>query len=764
MLNLTDEQKAMFYSSGYYKGYRMVFDDINLTIDNEIIHQESVTITQSICNDEELSLGGCIASSIEFEVSEVMDKDVTGLEFKCYMDVEDSEWKTVLTIPMGVYRVDSAKCVDDKDYKKIIAYDALYDASVDIADFYNKTFPGNNTLKLSEFRSKILEYFGVEFAGGSFVNDDLEVEKTVEPGQGNLTGTMLLKYICEANGAFGYMNRYGKFDEIKIGEIDGLYPAEYLYPAEDLYPASGGNAQYIGTDSEYAQYITTKFEEYETMPITCVTIKSSSDDIGVASDDDESNPYVISSNILFFGKSQEELKKIGKNIKNSLNVIVYRPNDTTLEGLPYMDPGDWYSLAKERESVICPVFSRTLKGIQGLRDTFSAKGSKVRANETTSRDELVQLMGKSLEIKKSIDGLSVDVTDLDKREGSHFEQTSNTAVLKVDKNGRMVEVELGTNADDGKNYFKVTADNINLTAEELLELIGGEIHLESNKSADSLIKLSNYKPKVYYMGKELYVKYINHGKPKDELTIPDGTVEINSPQIGDLYYDLDTDTVYRFYYGDGAHWSEYDYEENLDQRPYCDYNSTELNTENGVSVEAYTTATLDVENGSGGTTKQQFKNSNKSHLLNDKIKFEKTSYTTRMGTAKEETITATIQLEQDYDENLKASPVIAFDAPTKIKGNVISNGLVLSGKKIVCGSIVRDFSTDPLPSNGILKISTPGIASDMPATVINGDGEACPDLNFSYLKILPSEQSISVFVTKAITGMARITYSYWANY
>ena len=772
MLNLTDEQKAMFYSSGYYKGYRMVFDDINLTIDNEIIHQESVTITQSICSDEELSLGGCIASSIEFEVSEVMEKDVTGLEFKCYMDVEDAEGNTVLTIPMGVYRVDSAKCVDDKDYKKIIAYDALYDASVDIADFYNKTFPGNNTLKLSEFRSKILEYFGVEFAGGSFVNDDLEVEKTVEPGQGNLTGTMLLKYICEANGAFGYINRYGKFEEIKISEADGLYPAENLYPAEDLYPESVGNAQYIGTDSAYAQYITTKFEEYETMPITCVTIKSSSDDIGVASDDDESNPYVISSNILFFGKSQEELKKIGKNIKNALNVIVYRPNDTILEGLPYMDPGDWYSLAKEKESVICPVFSRTLKGIQGLRDTFSAKGSKIRANETTSRDELVQLMGKSLEIKKSIDGLSVDVTDLDKRESSHFEQTSNTVVLKVDKNGRMVEVELGTNADDGKNYFKVTADSINLTAEELLELIGGEIHLESNKSADSLIKLSNYKPKVYSMGKELDVKYINHGKPKDELTIPDGTVEIDMPEIGDLYYDLDSDTVYRFYYGDGAHWRNF--EEYLDERPSCDYNSTELNTENGVSVEAYTTVTLDVENGSGGTTKQQFKNSNKSHLLNDKIKFEKTSYTTRMGTAEEETITATIQLEQDYDVHLKASPVIAFDAPTKFKeteingnvgvtGKVISNGLVLSGKKIVCGSIVRDFSTYPLPSTGILKISTPGIASDMPVTVINGDGEACPDLNFSNINILPSEQAISVFVTKAITGMARITYSYWSN-
>lgn len=780
MFNLTDEQKAMFYSPGYYKGYKMVFDDINLTIDNEIIHQESVTITQSICSDEELSLGGCIASSIEFEVSEVMDKDVTGLEFKCYMDVEDAEGSTVLTIPMGVYRVDSAKCVDDKDYKKIIAYDALYDASVDISDIYNSIFDDDYQLSIEDLRLEILSRLGIAYAGGSYANDDVIVGKTVDPGQGNLTGTMILKNICEANGTFGYMNRYGKFKEIKIRETEGLYPAEDLYPEEDLYPASGGNAQYIGTDPAYAQYITTKFEEYETMPITCVTIKSSSDDIGVASDDDESNPYVISSNILFFGKSQEELKKIGKNIKNALNVIVYRPNDTTLEGLPYMDPGDWYSLVKERESVICPVFSRTLKGIQGLRDTFSAKGSKVRANETTSRDELVQLMGKSLEIKKSIDGLSVDVTDLDKRESSHFEQTSNTIVLKVDKNGRMVEVELGTNADDGKNYFKVSADNINLTAEELLELVGGQIHLESTKSAESLIKLSNYKPVVLQNGKELDVKFFDHGKPKDDVTIPDGTVEVNSPQIGDLYYDLDTDTVYRFYYGDGAHWTEYNYEENLDQRPYCDYNSTEMNTENGVLAESYKTVTLDVEDGAGGTKKEQFRDRSKTQLFSDRVNFEKTSYTTRMGTAVEETISANIKLETIYDESLSANPKFNFDAPAEFNGdlstkknlnvsgtatteNINTNGLTVNGKQMVFGSIVRNFSADPLPSTGILKISTPGISSECPVTVINGDGEACPDLDFSNIKILPSEEAISVFVKTAITGMARITYSYWAK-
>ena len=82
---------------------------------------------------------------------------------------------------------------------------------------------------------------------------------------------------------------------------------------------------------------------------------------------------------------------------------------------------------------------------------------------------------------------------------------------------------------------------------------------------------------------------------------------------------------------------------------------------------------------------------------------------------------------------------------------------------MIFGSIVRDFSTDPLPSTGILKISTPGISNECPVTVVNGDGEACPDLDFSNIKILPSEGAISVFVKTAITGMARITYSYWAN-
>ena len=776
MLNLTDEQKAMFYSSGYYKGYRMVFDDINLTIDNEIIHQESVTITQSICSDEELSLGGCIASSIEFEVSEVMDKDVTGLEFKCYMDVEDAEGNTVLTIPMGVYRVDSAKCVDDKDYKKIIAYDALYDASEDVSEFYNNIFAENETISYAEFRLKILNHFGIDFVGRNYINDDETAKKTLSP-QGNLTGVMILKGICEANGAFGYIDRNGKFAEAIAREAAGLFPEEDLYPAEDLYPESGANVQYVGAETDKAQYINTKFEEYETMPITCVTIKSSADDIGVASSDDESNPYIISSNFLFYGKTKEELKSIGKGIQSVLSGFVYRPNETTLEGLPYMDVGDWYSLVKNRDGVVSPILSRTLTGVQGLRDTFSSKGNKVRANEQTTRDELIQNMGKILEIQKSIDGLSVDVIDLGKKEQSHFEQTSSAIVLKVDKNGRMVEVGLGVSADDGKNYFTVTSDNISLTAEELLELVGGQLHLESTKSAESLIKLSNYSVSAKIDGVDLNIKFFGEGRPKD-VSVSGGTVELDSPpQIGDYYFNLSASEVFQFKLGNGAHWV--DVTDDLDSVPDVEWTDTEMNTENGFSTTKYKTVYLDDNSGTG--SKSAYQNGDETKVSYDGISLKKTVYTTKMGTPTQQEIESKIHVEENgYDASLNPMSIVKIDSAVSADGDLSVNGsvnvdgdgvfqgdmacggtmsgnsLVINGSQLICGSIVKELSSNSM----VLIISAPGVNQTMPASMCNGDLEAA-DFEIGTVAIAPTNQTISAVISSKTLATIRVNYSYW---
>ena len=114
MLNLTDSEKECFYGRGtYFNDYEFNFPDLNFTITNETLHQESVTIKESICDDQDLQLGGCIASSCEFEVSELAGKELAGLEFTARLLVNDGKDAVV---PMGKYRVDSAKRVNDKDY------------------------------------------------------------------------------------------------------------------------------------------------------------------------------------------------------------------------------------------------------------------------------------------------------------------------------------------------------------------------------------------------------------------------------------------------------------------------------------------------------------------------------------------------------------------------------------------------------------------------------------------------------------------------
>ena len=138
MLNLTDSEKECFYGKGsYFNDYEFNFPDLNFTITNETLHQESVTIKESICDNEDLQLGGCIASSCEFEVSELENNQLAGLEFTAKLLVNDGKDAIV---KMGKYRVDSAKRVNDKDYRKIVAYDALYDAQIDVSDWYNKVF------------------------------------------------------------------------------------------------------------------------------------------------------------------------------------------------------------------------------------------------------------------------------------------------------------------------------------------------------------------------------------------------------------------------------------------------------------------------------------------------------------------------------------------------------------------------------------------------------------------------------------------------
>lgn len=454
MYEISDEVKQMILNigNGVYVNYILTFPELGLTIDNDTIYQESIKITQSLCEDEELTLGGCIASSMTFEVAEIIDKDINNCRFSAGIQLVDNTGKKLADIiPMGVFAIASAKSVDDKDYKDVTAYDDMYyKASVDVTKWYDNYFPiiGTTTNKDSEgnsittnvygkttlrqFRNDLLEHLGISYRQQDLPNDDMVVEKTISISNGSISGQALLKMICTLHGGFGIMNREGRFVVVHVTG-GALYPEEILYPEETLYPEE--EFQYIGVNGTdellYPEYRTVSYEEYMCNHITCVNLRTDSEDLGVTVGSDISNPYVISANYFLYGKSAAELEIIGSNILEKISGITYRPCTIDAQGLPHVDVGDAVALEKKIVDIESFVFSRTLSGIQNIRDEYSAKGTEIRENEVSANEEFEQLKSKTIKITKSVDGLSVELADLEKNTASKFEQTAESITAEV---------------------------------------------------------------------------------------------------------------------------------------------------------------------------------------------------------------------------------------------------------------------------------------------------------------------------------------------
>ena len=504
-MQVTDEEKkALLGGAGYFNDYVIKFPSVTIT--NETIHQESVSIKQAITGDGDLEFGGCIASTFEFEVSEVLLEELKGQEFTAELLVNNGD---AARIKMGTYTAEIVTQVDDNDYKKVVGYDAFYKMQEDVTEWYNDYFKKTPETTLGKFVNDLLEYFGVSSVTKSFANDNISISKTVEATNG-ITGQVLLKMACVLAGGFGVINRDGKFEIIYLDE-ETLFPEENLYPEETLYPEDS-SYEYLGLNDgkeevSYPEYRTVTYEEYNVQPATCLKLATDKDDVGAVIGDDLSNPFIITGNYFLYGKTTDELKKIGEKIAYKILSITYRPCDITADGMIWLDLGSRLALEKKNDDIITYLFSRELKGIQALTDTISAKGTEYRSNEVTANEEILNLKTKTLRIIKNTEELSANLKDLsddteasiklvnegialevkratneEKELDTKIEQTADEIVLKVDSNGNIVEVALGTDPDDeSKTVFEVSADNINLSANDVINLLAnGTINLTSS--------------------------------------------------------------------------------------------------------------------------------------------------------------------------------------------------------------------------------------------------------------------------------------------
>lgn len=482
------------------------------TITNEDLFNQELELDESLCSEEQLKFGSCEASVIKFRVANIVSP-VKGNWVSVAMAVDGH---TENPIPFGRYKVESDKPTSDRKWREIVAYDALYDMiNDDVSAWYNNVLPGKNTsMPLSQFRKLFLQKYGVqEEIEEPLVNDGMIVTRTIDPDE--LSGAKVITAICELNGCFGHIDRRGKFKSVRLTQgIKGLYPRNDLYPADDIYPRDPKSTP-IGKGI----YISCDYEDFTVNSITGIDIYKEENALGGSSGSPE-NKYVVEDNFLVYGKSEQEISSIANNLLSAIRGLDYRPFDAECKGNPCFEVGDPVRFSTKYEIVESYILSRTLKGTQALKDSYSAAGTEkyeIKVNSTNR--EISQVSGRTEQLEREYDEQQEDIeninSDIDDINQDIGEINSNVGNLKIElkktEDGLHAEVSRATNAEayigsrvdmtvesieaevrraqDSENYL---SSRINMTAEsitaEVVRAQGAENVLSSriNMTADSI--------------------------------------------------------------------------------------------------------------------------------------------------------------------------------------------------------------------------------------------------------------------------------------
>lgn len=431
-----DEYNALYPSETLYPSdtlypAEMSEDSIAFEITDDSVRTDTLSITESLTTDENLSFGDCEASQFEITVSG-LDRDISGKEFLVSESFGD------YTLSLGLYTVDSTPKQEDRDTRKIIAYDRMKRFDCDVSGWYNTLeFP----MTQKELRDSLCTFVGVMQEDADLINDDIQIEKTIQPS--TLNGRDFLRYICQINGVFGNINKSGRLRYISIPKSDDIL-------------------------SEVKIYQSAESEEYSVPDIDTVRIREEEGDIGASSSGDGNNVYIIEGNPLVYGKSTSELVEIANRIKNVVSGLSYVPANIVTNGDPWREVGDRIKVTTSDGTINMIVMSRVFTGIQGAMDDLSSTGSQELSQPFNVSSEIIQLKGLSAILKRTIEEVSNELTNLEEETTSKFLQTA--AQISA-------EVERATAAENTLSG-RITVEADRITA-EVIARQNGEVQLQS---------------------------------------------------------------------------------------------------------------------------------------------------------------------------------------------------------------------------------------------------------------------------------------------
>lgn len=455
-MNVSNEIKAQYQSNSVHKNLILRFPEQNLQIRHEDLHQDSLRLKESVFDKDSIEFVGCIASIFQISI-ENLAEDVKGKKIEVELCTED-----YLDSPIPLFHgiVDSAIKKANSKTKEIVAYDELYTkGSINVAAWYKAL---NFPITLKELRDSLFAYVGIEQAETVLPNDSVQIERQYNPA--SLQALAVMKAVCQINGAFGIINRVGRFEyrilSNRVTEITTLpYPSTTLFPSDNLFPGiklstapypsaalfpsdSFFPAQVVGENGEQTEkiqaesfsfYKSVSHEEYVVKPVDMVTIRDSEDADGIfytESGNTGNNNYIIQGNMFTYGLSEEMLSDIAEKIYRNISGFEYMPFDSENNGLPYIECGldavsyvmiDYDRSTEDKivyEQKSFYVLNRELTGIQALQDSYSAQGEEYQTEFVTDLQTQIDILKKekakgAQETQKQIEDYTYSRADID---------------------------------------------------------------------------------------------------------------------------------------------------------------------------------------------------------------------------------------------------------------------------------------------------------------------------------------------------------------
>ena len=383
---------------------------------------ENLTLHTAVNAGQEFAIGSAYSDYIEAEIwaDPGGSLQITAGDVLTYYRLDDAGSRT----KVGIFYAEKPTRTKRNSYK-VTAYDTMSKLDADFSGWLRANqaqFPKT----IWQLVQLACQRAGVTLAGISLpINGSYSVQAFYAD---DLTCRQIISWAAEAAGCYAHMNADGKLQFLTY--TDKRSTAK-------ITPDGASNSTAYYADS-------LSYEDYAVKAIEKVQIRQSDSDVGVIYPDSTTatNTYAVQGNLLLTTGTEANLKTVAQNLYNVLKSVTYTPCKVAVPSGSGLACGQIVHVKDARgREFDTYLMSAT---ISSGKASFESVGSASRESSSAVNSQSYKnLTGKMLEIKTSVDGLTVTASEL----------SGNYSELKQTVDGLSAEVKKDTKITGGGNLI-----------------------------------------------------------------------------------------------------------------------------------------------------------------------------------------------------------------------------------------------------------------------------------------------------------------------